>query len=70
MVNDYLPSNLRICRLRKKLRQEDMAAALNIERQTYCNYENGRRTPSLDILIEIADILDVDLNALLRDRVR
>ena len=70
MVIDYFPHNLRLCRKRKHLRQEDMAEILNIGRQTYCNYENGQRMPDFDILLEISDILDVSLDILLRQKMR
>lgn len=70
MVNLYLTENLRFCRVRKSLTQEDMANKLNLERQTYCNYENGQRTPSLDILVNIADILEVSLDDLLRTKMQ
>lgn len=70
MVSEYLPDNLRLCRLRKNLRQADMADKLNIERQTYCNYENGRRTPSLDMLIAISDVLEMKVDPLIRGPMR
>ncbi len=65
MIHQYLSSNLRHYRFRKKMRQQDVASQLHIERQTYSNYENGKRTPSLETLIRISDLLDVTLDDLL-----
>lgn len=70
MVSDYFPENLRLCRLQKGLRQEDMANELHITRQTYCNYENGQRMPSADIIVAIAAILDVSTDYLLCSKIQ
>lgn len=70
MVSDYLPGNLRLCRIRKGLRQEDMAKQLNIGRQAYCNYENGQRMPDPDTLVEISKLLNVSLDVLLRQKMQ
>ena len=51
-------------RLKRKLRQQDMADKLNIKRNTYSGYETGSRSPSIDIIRKIADILAVDINTL------
>lgn len=42
-----------------------MGHKLHIQRQSYCNYENGQRSPSLEITSSIAEILGVDLNTLI-----
>lgn len=55
-------------RLTRKLRhytQEQMSQLLHVCRQAYCNYENGSRMPSLDILIRAAEILEVTADYLL-----
>ena len=70
MVNDYFPKNLRFCRLQKGLRQEDMANELHITRHAYCNYENGQRTPSVDIIVAIAGLLDVSTDYLLCNKIQ
>lgn len=66
MAQIYFARNLRLCRIRMGLRQEDMAEKLNIGRQTYCNYENGHREPSYDILADISDIFGISIDTLLR----
>ena len=70
MVSDYFPENLRLCRLQKGLRQEDMANELHITRQTYCNYENGQRMPSADMIVAMATFLGVSTDDLLLGKIQ
>ena len=53
----------KIRKLRKEAgyTQEDVSRKLNIQRQTYCNYENGTRMPPLEIIIALS------VDALVRD---
>ena len=49
----------KLIEIRKKrgLTQEDVASELNIARTTYTGYENGSFSPSLEIALQIKDIL-------------
>ena len=47
--------------------QEDVSRKLNIQRQTYCNYENGTRMPPLEIIIALADLYQLSVDALVRN---
>lgn len=58
--------NLRAFRRAHGYTQVEMSQLLHIQRQTYCNYENGRRMPSWDMLAEIAAILGISLDSLIR----
>lgn len=55
----------------KKLReangksQQEVCNALNIEQSTLANYENGKRIPKIDILINIASYYNVSIDYLL-----
>ncbi len=62
----------KIRKLRKEAgyTQEDVSRKLNIQRQTYCNYENGTRMPPLEIIIAIADLYELPVDALVRDSAR
>ena len=59
--------SLRISFLRKKyhMSQSEVATILNISPSTLGMYEQGRRVPSLDILIKIAHLFDVSLDFLI-----
>lgn len=56
---------LRAIRMQKGLTQQKMANYLNIELRSYQKYEQGKRSPSLNNLVTIADIFDVSLDYLL-----
>lgn len=47
------------------LKQKEFAEKLNIPPNTYNGYETGKRTPSLDILKEIAEHLNISIDYLL-----
>lgn len=49
----------------KNITQEEMAALLNVTRQSYINYENGETEPSFETLKKISKILNVSIDALL-----
>lgn len=57
--------NLRAFRRAHGYTQVQMSEMLHIQRQTYCNYENGRRMPSWDMMAEIASILEISLDSLI-----
>ncbi len=44
--------------------QKAMAEKLQVSESTYANWEQGRREPSLSNLIQIAKILETDMNSL------
>ena len=54
--------------LRNKARytQADVSRMLNIQRQTYCNYENDLREPPLEIVIALAELYHVSVDYLVR----
>jgi len=45
--------------------QEEMAVKLNVVRQTVSKWEKGLSVPDADVLIEMANLLDVSVNQLL-----
>lgn len=56
---------LRQLRMNKKYTQQKMADALGISLNAYQKYEQAERSPSLDCLVAIADILEVSTDYLL-----
>lgn len=49
----------------KDLTQDTLAKALHIDRKTLSNYETGYRTPSIYLVISIADYFNVSTDYLL-----
>ena len=51
--------NLKALRKEKGITQEELAARLNVVRQTVSKWEKGLSVPDSDLLIKLAEILDV-----------
>lgn len=56
---------LKELRLIKGISQQEIADYLHCTSVTYSRYENGSRSPSLDLLVKLADYFDVTLDYLL-----
>ncbi len=57
----------RLKEIRKKvgLTQEELGARVGVTKVSVCCYEKGTRTPTLETLLDIADVLHVDFTYLL-----
>ena len=62
-----LCDNIRAFRKAKGLSQEELAARLNVVRQTVSKWENGLSVPDSDMLTKLASVLDVSVVDLLED---
>lgn len=58
--NDFA-SLLQMLRRRNNYTQEELSKKLNISRQAYSNYEQGRCFPSINVLIDMSIILRSNL---------
>ena len=61
---DYY-DQLRAWRMTNKLSQKQVADYLNIDRSTYAYYELGRTRLHVDILVSLAKLYGVSLDALI-----
>lgn len=55
---------LREMRMKRGLTQQNMADLINVALRSYQCYETGTRNPSFDLLVKIADTLDVSIDYL------
>lgn len=55
---------LKILRKAKRLKQSDLAAHLTITDDTISSIETGRRSPSVEVLVDLADFFGVSLDYL------
>ena len=62
---DMLSENIKNLRKLKGLSQEELAAKLNVVRQTVSKWEKGLSVPDADMLIMLADALDTKVSVLL-----
>jgi len=61
MIQEDFGLHLKTIRRHNKLTQEQIAKKLNISRQAYSNYEQGRCCPTPDVLATLSIILQTDL---------
>ena len=61
-----LNENIKRARKAKGLSQEELAAKLNVVRQTVSKWEKGLSVPDADALIRLAEVLEVSVSELLR----
>ncbi len=67
-MDNKLPERMRELRKERRLRQEDIAAALKMSLSAYCRYEQGKREPTASVLESIADYYNVSVDYLLGRR--
>lgn len=58
--------NLKSLRQKRKLRQADIAEALNVDRTTITKWETGETKPRVDKLVELSKILKCSVDKLLK----
>lgn len=67
MKNNFA-KNLRYYRKLSGLTQLEISEILGIHRSSYTSYETGKRECSFDLLLEIAEILNVTTDELLKQK--
>lgn len=60
-----LSNRLKTLRVNKGLKQKDIAQILNITSSAYGFYEQGKRTPTLDVLITLSKYYKISLDWLI-----
>ncbi|MBO4899209.1 MAG: helix-turn-helix transcriptional regulator [Lachnospiraceae bacterium] len=61
----YFGEKLKEIRIKKGLSQKDFASRIGVVGATVSAYENGKKYPSVDILIKICSVYDVSADYLL-----
>ena len=61
--------NLKALRKRKGITQEELATRLNVVRQTVSKWEKGLSVPDSELLIKLAEILEVPVSRLLGSKI-
>lgn len=65
--NKTLGFNIKVERLRKRLTQFTLAELVNVSESTISLVERGLQTPSVFLVYDIARVLNIDINILLKD---
>lgn len=66
----HIENKLQHLRELHDLKQQDIAQKLGVSRSTYANYESGRRSPDIDLLMSLADIYGMTLDELTGHKVK
>ena len=59
---------LRIIRKQRKLNQLKVALDLNISREALSHYENGKRSPDIEMLRKLSDYFKVSIDFIVNGR--
>lgn len=57
--------NIRKQRIQQGMSQESLAEKLHVSRQTVSNYETGKSYPDIDMLVNIAEALNIEIQILI-----
>ena len=61
--------NLKTLRRNKGITQEELAARLNVVRQTVSKWEKGQSVPDAEMLVKLAEVFEVSVSQLLGSRI-
>ena len=64
ITSNKFSQRLKELRLEKDLSQKEIADLVHVNRVTYTNWERGKREPSFENLVNLADLLEVSLDSL------
>lgn len=56
------PERLKQLRQKKGLTQQEIADLVHVNRVTYTNWEKGNREPNFEMVLKLADLLEVSLD--------
>lgn len=59
--------NVKMARLRKNISQEGLAELINTSRTTISMIETARQNPTILKVVDIARVLGIDINELIKD---
>lgn len=60
----YLAANIKAERIRKNIKQDDLASLVKVSPRTISQIEQARQTPSAFIVYDIAKVLNIPLDDL------
>jgi transcriptional regulator with XRE-family HTH domain len=63
-MTQKIPTNMKVARIKRGLRQSDVATAVGVTQATYSRMENGVTRPDYENLARISGVLGVSVNRL------
>lgn len=62
ITSNRFSQRLKELRLKRGLTQQEIADLVHVNRVTYTNWEKGKREPSFENLVKLADLFEVSLD--------
>lgn len=59
--------NIAMIRANKKMSQTELAKQIGVKSNTLCQYENGKRSPNIQTLKKIAQVLNCTVDDLIKE---
>ncbi len=69
IAKEYMSKILKTYRTNAKLSQQQLADSVGVSKPFVCNLEKGKKAPSIDLLILIAEALSVKAGDMVNDMV-
>lgn len=65
---NHLGERIKKLRLEKEMTQEELAVQLNVTKATISLYENNKRIPTLEKILTIAEVFEVTVDDLVKEK--
>ena len=62
IISNVFPQRLKEIRIKKGLTQTELGEKVGVKQSTFTNWENGKREPNFEIVIKLADLLEVSVD--------
>lgn len=62
IISNVFPQRLKEVRIKRGLTQTELGEKLGVKQNTFTNWENGKREPNFEIVIKLADLLEVSVD--------
>lgn len=62
IISNVFPQRLKEVRIKRGLTQTELGEKLGVKQSTFTNWENGKREPNFEIVIKLADLLEVSVD--------
>jgi len=66
-MNNFFSTNLKYLREQREITQETLSKDLGVSLGSISHWENGLRTPNMDMIVSIANYFDVNEDIILKD---
>ena len=62
IISNVFPQRLKEIRIKRGLTQTELGKKVGVKQSTFTNWENGKREPNFEIVIKLADLLEVSVD--------